>query len=1656
MTELPNNGGTTPVDFTDNELLLHGFETVSATPTYTADLSTSSWTTGGTGTQVTIDTTNEEIDFSVPSTNSHLAQAYYDLTTVSNTNWIIRSQLDIDTVTQGSAVNDVFFSHGIGSINSNINDSQDFLGLMIRVDNTKTDIFAVETDGSAPNNETTTLFTRQAQAETLYVEMKRDSATSFTINLYSDSGYSTLLESKTITIPSSLTGLRYIKVTSIQGFSDSELIGSVSNIKFYNDMTTTTEDIIPDKSTNNISVTANAGTTTTGQISDAISTPNLEVTSSLLPDATDSFTVGSWVKQALTRDSTLDGTQIGGVTTSATGKVDSYAWDFDGSNDYVDLPSNPFDNSNSYTLSTWVNTDTNTEDNIFFKTGDGSNGDQFFGMNSAGKFYCVSYGTGTTVDDIYDSATSSVGVWYHVACVRDSTANTLTLYVNGVQKAQDTSLVTSGAGYFTNTDHFIGARLTSGTAFWNGQIDQTLTYSRALSSSEISSIYNSGSGTTTVPTTNLVMSYNFEQTGSTLENQIYNPPTNTKLFGFTNSNGGAVFNVGTTSANFVKLATAPSYSTNFGTSTGWTVTDSEISIDTANNRIYYNGDLDTTDTSAYYDYYTSQGANLQTWTVDIDITKISNNNLSHRTEFLITDTLGGVGVAQNAIGITTQANNNMNCRYYDGTATSTDIGTHTTSNGVTNYVRLSYDGTTFTCDLMNSSRTSVSLSHSATVSGVDMSNARYIIISDRDNTNSSVNNVVIEFENLAVTPTNSMESTIISATGLTDNTSDFQHYALTRDGSSWTLYQNGQSVATATDSTDLGTVSGSHKINLDGAIDEYFIDSTALTSNEIQTVYDMGTEPTQIATTGTTPSYDDSGVVGGNTYYYYVKSTNAVGDSGFSAQATGLAGTPPDAPTGLSATIQNTATAPRDVFLQWSAPTNVGSGTLTGFEIWRDGSLVTTVGLISSYVDIVPTAGTYTYTVKAVSTHGTSVDSNSAQVTTPNLPDAPQGLTLSIDNPDPNPLTVTVTVSPPLNDGGSAVGSYNIYTSSDDVTYTLQASNVSNPSNITVPSAGVWYFKASAVNGVGEGNLSPSNLIGTPTVPSAVSDLAFTSSTPTTLSVNWTAPDNGGSAITTYKMFVDGIQVDTTTFTTYTFTGLTTKTNYDFTVVTTNNVGDSNSSNTLNETVWGVPDAVTNLTASSTLSSITLNYDAAVPYGYPVTGYKLERESPVGGGFTVLSANIGIVTTYTDTGLSPVVEYNYRITPLSSIGDGVSATINYTTLPPAPTGLTASSTITGNMDLSWTAPSPSTGVTGYHIQRADGVGNAYATIVADTGNTNTTYTDTGLTQGIVYVYRVAAITPFGESNYSNTYSMTTYYLPNAVTDLTVTTNNLLQFVLNWSQPTLYGTFTGYQLNYTTPAGVPQTIYSSSIQDTNTKISGFDPTVEFSFRVAPITIHGTNATGNIVTGQVTSQIEIGDITVSGQATPDTRDIVFTMESLDNTTNVITATFDPALELNCEISQPALGTTQEYPSISETLDGVDAYHEFTINNSAGNIVEIDCHDTTDNTITASYTLRTDEVGNNTTDSIISIQQIKDFTDGTLGGSDSIGGVSLIILAVGIIGMIGFNRTHPAIGIGMFVVVMGGARYFNLIGDIEGIIGIIALIIVLGVAGAERITR
>jgi len=95
--------------------------------------------------------------------------------------------------------------------------------------------------------------------------------------------------------------------------------------------------------------------------------------------------------------------------------------------------------------------------------------------------------------------------------------------------------------------------------------------------------------------------------------------------------------------------------------------------------------------------------------------------------------------------------------------------------------------------------------------------------------------------------------------------------------------------------------------------------------------------------------------------------------------------------------------------------------------------------------------------------------------------------------------------------------------------------------------------------------------------------------------------------------------------------------------------------------------------------------------------------------------------------------------------------------PQPPTGLIANAVSPSSIALSWTAPSDTSSMllTGYKIERSIDSGNTWSVIVANTGDTSTTYTDTGLASSTTYTYRVSAIDPIGTSSPSNTASATT-------------------------------------------------------------------------------------------------------------------------------------------------------------------------------------------------------------------------------------------------------------------------------------------------------------
>lgn len=175
---------------------------------------------------------------------------------------------------------------------------------------------------------------------------------------------------------------------------------------------------------------------------------------------------------------------------------------------------------------------------------------------------------------------------------------------------------------------------------------------------------------------------------------------------------------------------------------------------------------------------------------------------------------------------------------------------------------------------------------------------------------------------------------------------------------------------------------------------------------------------------------------------------------------------------------------------------------------------------------------------------------------------------------------------------------------------------------------------------------------------------------------------------------------------------------------------------------WPLTPVKVRLTAAG-LDTLTLTfYDQA----NNETGFKIERAPALAGPYVLAAdiptpngANMGDVS-WTDTVLASGTTYYYRVSASSAAGVSVPSIwatgATQGVVIAAPTDLTATAVSSGQIDLSWTSNSPE--ATGFRLQRAN---NAAFTAGLTTFNTAagvTTFSDTGLTPGTTYYYRVFA------------------------------------------------------------------------------------------------------------------------------------------------------------------------------------------------------------------------------------------------------------------------------------------------------------------------------
>ena len=516
---------------------------------------------------------------------------------------------------------------------------------------------------------------------------------------------------------------------------------------------------------------------------------------------------------------------------------------------------------------------------------------------------------------------------------------------------------------------------------------------------------------------------------------------------------------------------------------------------------------------------------------------------------------------------------------------------------------------------------------------------------------------------------------------------------------------------TATDSDQQVALSWTAPSNTGGS---------AITSYEYTT--DNGT--TWTSTGGTTTSHTVTGLTNGTEYTFKVQAKNTHGADAASDPATATPATTPGAPTNLSA-ADTTKWSGGEVKLTWTAPTSTGGAAITGYDYTTDnGTTWASAGTASPYTVTNLTNGTqYTFKVRAVNRKG-STSSNEATATPATTPLAPGSLSAALPSGEAKKVKLTWTTP---NNRGAAIESYN-YRQNGGGWQDIQGSGASTTSHtVTGLNNGTAYtFEVRAKNRKGSSAIAGPVTATTPNTPAAPTNLTATDSDQQ-VALSWTAPNNGGLAITRYEYSKDNGSswTSTGTNTSVTVTSLTNGTEYTFQVRAVNAAGNGAAA-TKKATPATKPAAPTLTTpVIEGNKQVRLRWPAPNNGGAAITGYDYSDDG------TSWTGTGSTGTSYLVTGLTNGTTYTFKVRAKNRKGDGAeSAAVTAT-----PRNFTATA---GNrsVTLNWSALPANTNIATWQYSQDNGAN--WTAIQGSTASTRS-YTVTGLENGTEYTFQVRAL-----------------------------------------------------------------------------------------------------------------------------------------------------------------------------------------------------------------------------------------------------------------------------------------------------------------------------
>lgn len=607
------------------------------------------------------------------------------------------------------------------------------------------------------------------------------------------------------------------------------------------------------------------------------------------------------------------------------------------------------------------------------------------------------------------------------------------------------------------------------------------------------------------------------------------------------------------------------------------------------------------------------------------------------------------------------------------------------------------------------------------------------------------------------------------------------------------------------------------------------------TASSLPATYNVYRDGSLVAPGLAATSFSDTGLSSFTEYEYYVTAVTFLGESGPSnmVRQSTLDDTPPSIPTGVG----GTAVSKTQVDLVWNASTDDETG-ITEYVVYRDGAEAGR-SPTTSYSDTGLQASTvYQYRVSAVNGEGLeSSRSGPENVKTldPEPPPPPTNLSASTVSASEIDLSWTASVAGDVTGyrvlrNGTSVAVLGVTTSYRDsglqgfTTYNYTVTARDNEGLESGPSAPAQATTLDA------------------TPPTTPANLAATATGTTTVGLTWAASADPETGVAGYRVFRDGTEIATTNQTTYQDAGLSPATTHDYRVRAVNGQGlESSQSNQASATTLDAtpPTTPQNLAATPAgTDRIDLAWTASSDPESGIASYRIYR-----GGSQVGQTN---QLSFTNTGLSPATEYEYRVRAVN--GDGLqselsspaTATTLDATPPTTPQNLVATPVGTERIDLTWTASQdPESGVTGYRVFR-DG---------SEVGTTTqTVYQDDGLSPATDYEYYIVAVNGDGlDSQPSTPASVRTFdgTGPTTPTDLTATAVGADRIDLGWS-----------------PAEDPESGIASykifrgglevaSTSETTYQDSGLDPATTYEYRVSAVNGDGLQG-GLSAPAQATTQ------------------------------------------------------------------------------------------------------------------------------------------------------------------------------------------------------------